>query len=78
MTTIIKMPSRENLSYRIATVVRKCVCPICGVIYKKLIELVYLDSHYWVRASYPVSMCKKCKSVLPAESITRQEIKYRE
>lgn len=63
MTKVIKMPPRENLSYRVATVVKECVCPVCGVIYKKLIELYCLDMPHWERAGYPVVICKKCMSM---------------
>ena len=40
----------------------ECVCPRCGVIYEKLVEVEHLNSPYaWRRAGYPVIICKECK-----------------
>jgi len=57
-----KIPPRENLDYRIASPPANCVCPQCGIIHRRLIELAYTDSPYvWYRNGKLVILCKDCK-----------------
>lgn len=38
------------------------VCPDCGEIYWRVVELEYLDSPgIWKRSGYPVILCEDCK-----------------
>lgn len=56
------IPPLENLDYNIATVKRDCVCPVCGVVHKNLIELAFLDSQCAPKINnYLVIVCNKCQ-----------------
>jgi len=61
---MIRIPPRENLSYKIATTVVDCACPVCGITHRKRLELSYQDSHSTPeKAGYYVIACDEIKCI---------------
>jgi len=59
---MVNIPPLENLNYNIGCNAIECVCPNCGVIHKRIVELKHKDSHYaWRRSGYLVINCKSCR-----------------
>ena len=58
----VKIPPRENLDYTIAVHKLDCVCPRCGLIHHKKINLVYQDrTNTWKHKGYIVALCNNCR-----------------
>jgi len=58
---MIKLPPKENLDYTIASNLTACVCPSCGVIHHKRIELAYRDRPNIWKLGYLAILCNNCR-----------------
>jgi len=53
----------EDLDDGISQTWTECACPRCGVVHKKRVDIVHINSPYaWRRGGFLVILCKGCRT----------------